>query len=102
MVFYTKTFKASLLDRQLIPFFFFQALKKLSEICKNANVAMSAASLSWVLQQEGIEVVIVGASTPEQMVENCKIVKLENVSSILYAFNLKSQIVVAFFYHDEF
>lgn len=54
-----------------------EALKKLSEICKKANVPMSTASLSWILQQEGIEVIIVGASSPEQVVENCKIVKLE-------------------------
>ncbi|RUS89422.1 hypothetical protein EGW08_002795 [Elysia chlorotica] len=55
-----------------------EALKKLSEICKNANVAMSAAALSWVLQQNGIEVVIAGASSPQQMVDNCKIVQLDN------------------------
>ncbi|GFR91188.1 aldo/keto reductase [Elysia marginata] len=55
-----------------------EALKKLSEICKSANIAMSTAALSWILQQEGIEVVIVGASSPQQIVENCKIVKLQN------------------------
>ncbi|GFS14848.1 aldo/keto reductase [Elysia marginata] len=55
-----------------------EALKKLSEICKSANIPMSTAALSWILQQDGIEVAIVGASSPQQIVENCKIVQLQN------------------------
>ncbi|GFO19054.1 voltage-gated potassium channel subunit beta-1 [Plakobranchus ocellatus] len=55
-----------------------EALKKISEICKEANVAMNSAALSWILQQDGVEVVIAGASTPQQVIDNSKIVQLEN------------------------
>jgi len=55
-----------------------EALKKMTEICKNAGVAMSKASLAWLLQQEGTDVVIVGASTPQQMADNSEIIKLNN------------------------
>ncbi|XP_005097453.1 1-deoxyxylulose-5-phosphate synthase YajO [Aplysia californica] len=55
-----------------------EALKKMAEICQNAGVQMSKAALSWILQQEGIDVVIVGASTPQQMVENSEVIKLSN------------------------
>jgi len=39
---------------------------------------MSKATLAWILQQEGVDVVIAGASTPAQIEENSKIVKLNN------------------------
>lgn len=54
----------------------FEALPKLQAICKNANVSMAQASLAWVLQQDNCPVVIVGARTPEQMVENSKVITL--------------------------
>ena len=43
---------------------------------------MSKASLAWLLQQEGTDVVIVGASTPQQMADNSEIIKLNNVSML--------------------
>uniref|UniRef100_A0A0B7BDM3 NADP-dependent oxidoreductase domain-containing protein n=1 Tax=Arion vulgaris TaxID=1028688 RepID=A0A0B7BDM3_9EUPU len=55
-----------------------EALKGISQICEEAGVEMSKAALSWILQQDGIDVVISGASSPEQVVENSKIVKLNN------------------------
>jgi len=55
-----------------------EALKKMSEICKKNDVQMSKAALAWILQQEGIKCVIVGASSPQQMVENSEIIKLNN------------------------
>jgi len=55
-----------------------EALKKMSEICQKAGVPMSKASLAWILQQEGTQVVIVGASTPQQMVDNSEVIKLSN------------------------
>lgn len=54
----------------------FEALGKLQEICSKENITMSAAALSWLLQQENVPVTIVGARSPEQVEENAKIVKL--------------------------
>ncbi|XP_011453472.3 1-deoxyxylulose-5-phosphate synthase YajO [Magallana gigas] len=54
----------------------FEAIAKMNDICKKANVPMAKAALSWVLNQPNVPVAIVGARTPEQMVENCEIVDL--------------------------
>ncbi|XP_062567928.1 NADH-specific methylglyoxal reductase-like [Saccostrea cucullata] len=54
----------------------FEAIAKMSDICKKANVPMSKAALSWLLNQPNVPVAIVGARTPEQMVENCEIIDL--------------------------
>lgn len=51
----------------------------MNDICKKANVPMAKAALSWVLNQPNVPVAIVGARTPEQMVENCEIVDLPQV-----------------------
>ncbi|CAL1531737.1 unnamed protein product [Lymnaea stagnalis] len=55
-----------------------QALKRISQICKDAGVQMSKAALAWILQQDGVKVVIAGASSPEQVVQNSEIIKLNN------------------------
>lgn len=57
----------------------FQAIAKMNDICKKAHVPMAKAALSWVLNQPNVPVAIVGARTPEQMVENCEIVDLPQV-----------------------
>lgn len=54
----------------------FEALKKIKAICDANNLDMAQASLSWVLQQPGVPVAIVGASTPEQIARNSQIVQL--------------------------
>lgn len=61
-----------------------QALKGISRICENAGVEMSKASLAWILQHGGIDVVISGASSPEQIVENSEIIKLDNVRFLFW------------------
>lgn len=53
----------------------------MNDICKKANVPMAKAALSWVLNQPNVPVAIVGARTPEQMVENCEVVDLPQVLS---------------------
>ncbi|XP_041366608.1 1-deoxyxylulose-5-phosphate synthase YajO-like [Gigantopelta aegis] len=52
------------------------ALGKIQEICNKAGVTMSQAAISWLLQQDGVDSVITGASTPQQVVTNSNIVKL--------------------------
>ena len=53
----------------------------MKDICKRANVTMSKASLAWLLQQDNVPCVIVGASTPEQIVDNTDIPTLPDVSN---------------------
>ena len=62
-------------------FYPFQAIANMNDICKKANVPMAKAALSWVLNQPNVPVAIVGARTPEQMVENCEVVDLPQVMS---------------------
>lgn len=54
----------------------FEAVRKLKAICEREKLDMAAASLAWVFQQEAVPVAIVGASTPEQVVKNSKVVEL--------------------------
>ncbi|XP_077979190.1 putative oxidoreductase YccK [Glandiceps talaboti] len=54
----------------------FKTIDSIRDICKDASVSMPAASLSWLLAQQGISAVIVGARSPEQVEDNCKIVQL--------------------------
>ncbi|XP_070565685.1 uncharacterized oxidoreductase YccK-like [Ptychodera flava] len=56
----------------------FKTIGSIADVCKEANVSMSEASLSWILAQQGISAVVVGARTPEQVEENCKLVKLSS------------------------
>lgn len=57
----------------------FQALEAIRKICDRESIPMARAALSWVIQQPSVPVVIVGARTPEQVVENSQIVKLKQV-----------------------
>ncbi|CAI9727746.1 aldo-keto reductase YdjG-like [Octopus vulgaris] len=54
----------------------FETLGKLKEICTEADINMSVASLSWLLQQQNVRSIIVGARNPEQIEQNVNIVKL--------------------------
>ena len=60
----------------------------MKDICAKADVPMQKAALSWVLQQYDKSCVIVGCRTPEQVVDNSKIVKLSSVS---ITFNIYSR-----------
>ncbi|XP_014771214.1 NADH-specific methylglyoxal reductase [Octopus bimaculoides] len=57
----------------------FETLGKLKEICTEADINMPVASLSWLLQQQNVRSVIVGARNPEQIEQNVNIVKLSQV-----------------------
>ena len=50
----------------------FEAIAKMKDICQRANVTMAKASLAWLLQ-DNVSCVIVGASSPDQIVENVNI-----------------------------
>ncbi|BFZ20833.1 hypothetical protein BsWGS_23873 [Bradybaena similaris] len=55
-----------------------EALKGISQICEEAGVEMSKAALAWILQQDGVDVVISGASSPQQVVDNSTIITLQS------------------------
>ena len=48
------------------------ALAKLQDVCDSAGVSMVDASLGWLLAQPMVKSLIVGATSPEQVVANCK------------------------------
>ena len=47
----------------------FQTINNIARICE-AEISMPQASLSWLLQQDTVKSVIVGASSPEQVEKN--------------------------------
>lgn len=53
-------------------------VKKLSEIAKNRGQSLAQMSLAWVYNNKAVTSVLVGASKPEQILENIKM--LENTS----------------------
>ena len=52
----------------------------MKDACEKASVPMVKAAVSWVLQQRSKPVVIVGCRTPEQVVDNYKVMKNTAVS----------------------
>jgi myo-inositol catabolism protein IolS len=55
----------------------FETIKNIKKICGNAGIAMNNAAINWVLAQEGITAVIVGARTPKQIKTNIENVDME-------------------------
>lgn len=55
-------------------------VEKLREIAGDLDISLSQLALAWILQKEEISSVIIGATKPEQVEENCKAsgVKLSN------------------------
>lgn len=55
-----------------------EKVKKLNEIAENRGQSMTQMALAWVLRKERITCALIGASRPEQIIENVKTV--ENLS----------------------
>ncbi|HEY5474291.1 MAG TPA: aldo/keto reductase, partial [Candidatus Limnocylindrales bacterium] len=55
------------------------AVQQLTPLAKEAGLSMSQMALAWVLQNNNVSAAIIGASRPEQVIENAKAagVKLE-------------------------
>lgn len=49
--------------------------KKLNEIAKKRGQSLAQMALSWVYAQEGVTSVLIGASKPEQILDNIKMIK---------------------------
>ncbi|XP_038045199.1 aldo-keto reductase IolS-like [Patiria miniata] len=54
----------------------FKAINDIRDLCNKENIPMSSAALSWILSQEGAASVVVGCRTPQQLEDNCKLIKL--------------------------
>lgn len=65
----------------------FETINKIKGLCDGQS--MAASSLSWLVQQPRVASVIVGASRPEQITENCKLINLTKEK--LDSFNAATQ-----------
>ena len=72
----------------------FQTINNIARICEEAEISMPQASLSWLLQQDTVKSVIVGASSPEQVEKNVKNITLQQ-ASYNYFYNINNLKVVA-------
>ncbi len=61
----------------------FAALEQIKAIADDAQITVSRLAIAWILKNPLITAPIVGASTPEQVEENCKITEI-SVSDEIY------------------
>lgn len=57
-----------------------EELKKLNEIAKERNEDLSVMALRWVLDKPGVTSVLIGASKPEQILKNLRVLDSEPIS----------------------
>ena len=55
-----------------------EKIKKLNAIAENRGQTLAQMALSWIYSREGITSVLIGASKPEQIIEN--IAMIENLN----------------------
>ncbi len=56
-------------------------LKALNEVASTRGETLAQMSLAWVLRDSDVTSVLIGASRPEQIIENCKIVDAKSFTS---------------------
>lgn len=49
-----------------------EGVQKLNELAKEAGMSLAQMAIAWVLRQPGVSSAIIGASRPEQVIENVK------------------------------
>lgn len=49
-----------------------EKVEKLQEIANTLSISLSQLALAWILRQQNVASALIGASRPEQVVENCK------------------------------
>src|SRR5208283_3629017 len=55
----------------------FIALDELSNLANSANVSLRQLAVAWILKNPTITGIILGASTPQQVEENCKLLEID-------------------------
>ena len=61
----------------------FIALDKLSNLANSANASLRQLAVAWILKNPTITGIILGASTPQQVEENCKLLEID-ISTEMY------------------
>ena len=69
-----------------------ERIKKLNDLAKGRGQTLAQMALSWVYAKEGITSVLIGASKPEQILENLKMI--ENISFTRQELELIDEIVL--------
>ena len=75
--FYTKERPGTVHDEEGYEREVFGAIPRLKSLCETAGVLLPRASMAWVLRQPGVAAVLIGARTPEQIVDNVAFADLE-------------------------
>jgi len=63
----------------------FETIEKIREICQEAGLPMTQVTIAWLLQQEGVATVTVGARNPEQIRANVSAASLELPKDVVEA-----------------
>ena len=63
----------------------FETVRRIRDLCKRAGVPMAQAALAWLLKQDGVTGVIVGARSPEQILSNAEGASLELPDALMTA-----------------
>ncbi len=58
-----------------------ETIKKLNEMAKERGQSLAELALTWVLKDDDVTSVLIGASRPEQIIENVKIVGAQKLSA---------------------
>ena len=62
-----------------------QAVQRLRPIANDLGITMSQMALAWVLANPNVSAAIVGASRPEQIVENVAAIEVQLTPDVLHA-----------------
>jgi|SRR5208282_4696850 len=65
----------------------FIALNKLSNLANTINVSLRQLAVAWILKNLTITGIILGASTPQQVEENCKLLEIDMPTEIYQKIN---------------
>ena len=79
-----------------------QQIKSLNEIAKRRGQTLAQMALSWILRDETVASVLIGASRPQQILDNLKIVdapaftteELEEIEAVCRAWILDADAVL--------
>ena len=74
----------------------FAAIAEIRNIAENLGVSMTEVALAWVNQQPSVKSTIVGARTPQQIIENIRALELQLEDTVLASLNSATDAVKSF------